>query len=139
MREEDVKGEEREAALLLRIYEAECDPQELAESAEMSLEELSRWAGRERTVRALRGLRLVADMQVQLLVSRYRLNAAAKLVSLSGQKENLELARKASVDLLKADLKLPEVNEAAAGEAEQDKPVVDEEKLLRTLRKLGEG
>ena len=125
--------EGREAALLLRVYEAKEDPRGVAEGFGMTLEELALWAGRERTMRALRGLRLVADMQTQLILSRYRLTAAAKLVQLAGQDESAETARRACVDLLKAELSFPEGEVGDAGE------VADPREVLEALGRMGEG
>lgn len=127
-------GDAAREALLRAVYEAERDPRGVAEAFGLTLEELAQWAGRERTMRALRGLRLVADMQTQLILSRYRLTAAAKLVQLAGQDDSGELARKACVDLLKTELSFPGTDATADGEGGE----VDEAKVLAVLRELGE-
>lgn len=130
--DESQTTKQREAQLLLRVYEAREDPLAVAEAFDLSLEELATWAGRDRTMRSLRGLRLVADMQTQLILSRYRLTAAAKLLQLASQEESSETARKACVDLLKTELTFPE-----ADAANEPGAAVDEHNVLKALAELG--
>jgi hypothetical protein len=140
-------GEASSAELLRKVYEAREDPRELAESMGLSLAELAAWAGAPGTVAALKGLRALADMQTQLILSRYRLTAAAKLLALADQEDSGELARKACVDLLKLDL-MPEASAGAASsasgagsgasaEAGGGSQPADERRLLAALEALG--
>lgn len=121
--------------LLEKVYEAERDPRVLAEENGWSLRELAAWAGKDQTRSALAALRTLADTQTQLILSRYRLSAAAKLVSLATQEEDAELARKAAVDLLKLNL-VPGMEElgASAGEPAER---VDERRVEKALAALG--
>ncbi|MEX0885637.1 MAG: hypothetical protein WD009_04280 [Phycisphaeraceae bacterium] len=96
------------AALIRDIFNAEHDVVALAAAHELSPDELATWAGEAQTQRCLTGLCVLADMQTQLLLSRYRLLAASRLINLAtGEQEGGggDVARKACVDLLKLDLK----------------------------------
>ncbi|MEX2672545.1 MAG: hypothetical protein WD294_10585 [Phycisphaeraceae bacterium] len=129
------KNDTRQARLLMRIYEAEQDPRSVAEGFDMTLEELAKWAGQQRTMHALKGLRLVADMQTQLILSRYRLTAAARLVQLANQDDSGELARKACVDLLKTELTFTTTETEEPTKA--DAPPISETQVLKALEELG--
>lgn len=95
------------SALLSELARAEHDVLELGQRHGLALPELSAWAARPDTQRTVAGLCLLADLQTQLLLSRYRLVAATRLVGqATGQEESLspEQVRKACVDLLKIEL-----------------------------------
>jgi len=124
--------------LLPLLYAAESDLADLAEQLGLSLGELALLGGRADTVRELLGLRRLADVRTQLLLSRYRTHAAARLVGLANQNEDDELARKACVDLLKLDL-LDKLDESSL----DDPPAApladfDPEAILAALRDLAE-
>jgi hypothetical protein len=68
-------------------------------------------------------------MQTQLILSRYRLSAAAKLLELA--QGDGELARKACVDLLRLEL-LP-----AASHDTTQTPAVDPQHVMNALERLG--
>lgn len=73
---------------------------------ELSERMLSQWIQSATNVQFLAGLIRLADMQTQLLISRYRSHAVTRLASIvSDDKEKTETARRASVDLLKLDLR----------------------------------
>ena len=125
--------------LLPLLYAAESDLAELAEQLGLSLEELAMLAGRADTVRELLGLRRLADVRTQLLLSRYRTHAAARLVGLASQDDDDELARKACVDLLKLDL-LDRIDETTLADAPADPLTdLDAKAILTALRELAEG
>ena len=96
------------ASVLLReLVRAEHDVLSLGETHGVPLGKLSAWAAEPKTQRTVAGLCLLADLQTQLLLSRYRLVAATRLVGqATGQDEALtpEQVRKACVDLLKIEL-----------------------------------
>ena len=117
------------------VYDGGADAEQLAKSMKVSLERLAEWALDDRMQSTLRGLRTLADMQTQMILSRYRLTAAARLVKMAGQEEGSELSRKACVDLLRMNL----LDDCPA--ADDDLPPmtpVSEQKVLEALRKLGE-
>lgn len=71
---------------------------------------LSRWVLEEANHRCLTGLCVLADIQTQILLSRYRLHAAVKLYQLASletedDKAVRDIVRRACVDLLKLDLR----------------------------------
>jgi hypothetical protein len=115
--------------LLEKVYEAQLAPRELASACGMTLSEVAAWSAKPAASAALRGLRLLCDMQTQLILSRYRLHAAAKLLEIA-QGEG-EIARKACVDLLKLEL-LP-----AAESGEEQTPSVDPQAVCAALEQLG--
>mgnify|MGYP006266018617 CR=1 FL=1 len=109
-------------ALIADIIAAESDWTGIAERHGLKPEDLSAWARDEANQRTLRGLCVLADLQTQVLMSRCRLLAATKLLSLAtGGEEGAapEVSRKACVDLLRLDLKsaLAELGIAEADEA----------------------
>ena len=90
--------------LLLALYEARIDLSELAQQEKLTLVGLARWANDPETVGSLEGLCRLNDVRAQLLVSRYRTLAAARLFDLTKEENGGELARRACVDLLKVSL-----------------------------------
>lgn len=70
----------------------------------MTLAALASWGNEQLTIDALEGLCRLNDTRAQLLVTRYRTLAAAKLFELAQQEAGGETARKACVDLLKVSL-----------------------------------
>lgn len=73
---------------------------------ELSERMLAQWIQSPTNVQFLAGLIRLADMQTQLLISRYRSHAVSRLAAIvSDQDEKAETARRASVDLLKLDLR----------------------------------
>lgn len=97
----------RTRALLDDLAIAEHDVLSLADRHGLSLDALIAWAQRPDTRRALAGLCVLADAQAQLLLSRYRLVAASRLIAqVTAEADALpaEQVRKACVDLLKTEL-----------------------------------
>lgn len=96
------------ASLIADIIAAEADWTGIAERHDLSPEDLSAWAREPSNHQTLRGLCVLADLQTQVLMSRCRLLAATKLLSLAtGGEEGAapEVSRKACVDLLRLDMK----------------------------------
>lgn len=103
----DPPGPASSLILLHDLARAEDDILALGERHGVPLGKLAAWAGEPKTQRTVAGLCLLADLQTQLLLSRYRLVAASRLVQqATGQDEALtpEQVRKACVDLLKIEL-----------------------------------
>ena len=103
-------GVKRRAALINDLINADFDLTELHEKYRLTPDHLSQWIMEETNRRCLAGLCVLADLQTQLLLSRYRLVAAGRLIELatdsSGEtKAELDASRRACVDLLKLDLK----------------------------------
>ena len=96
-----------EDKLIMDLARAEHDILSFAKAHDLSLDDLVDWASEEKTQRTLAGLCVLADAQTQLLLSRYRLVAATRLIGqATAEDENLsaEQVRKACVDLLKTEL-----------------------------------
>jgi hypothetical protein len=96
-----------EDRLILDLARAEQDILSFASANNLSLDDLVDWAAKEKTRRTLVGLCVLADAQTQLLLSRYRLVAATRLIGqATAEDETLsaEQVRKACVDLLKTEL-----------------------------------
>ena len=74
---------EQHALLIADIVAAEADWTGIAERHGLSPEDLSAWAREESNQQTLRGLCVLADLQTQVLMSRCRLLAATKLLSLA--------------------------------------------------------
>lgn len=94
-------------ALLDDLAGAEHDILSLARRHGLSLDGLVDWAFQPNTRRIVAGLCVLADAQTQLLLSRYRLLAATRLISqATADSDTLapEQIRKACVDLLKTEL-----------------------------------
>ena len=117
-------------ALLRDIFEARLDLAELGAAHAMSPGELAAWIGVEANARALAGLCRLADLQTQLMLSRYRQVAVTELIKQAtggseDQPVGAEQSRKACVDLLKAELQRAKVGDAAAEEGEGEEGDAD--------------
>lgn len=130
-------------SVMHRLLEGESDVQALAKAVGVSVEKLAGWAERPEARRRLSGLRWLADMQAQMILSRYRVTAAARLVQLAGQQEDAELARKACVELLKADLAgragrdTGEPDRNAGDPADSAPSAKEQANVLKALEQLG--
>ena len=94
-------------ALMGDLVRAEDDILELARRHRLELGELARWAIEPATRQTVVGLCLLADLQTQLMLSRYRLVAASRLIAQATAEEGTlpaEQVRRACVDLLKIEL-----------------------------------
>ncbi|MEM9346852.1 MAG: hypothetical protein AAGB26_09570 [Planctomycetota bacterium] len=105
--------------LIQDLARAEHDILSFANSHGLSLDELVSWAAEPKTRRLLSGLCVLADAQTQLLLSRYRLIAATRLIGQATAEDGAltpEQVRRACVDLLKTELSRAE----RLGEEQQD-------------------
>lgn len=111
--------------LIADIMSAEHDVVALARTHELTPDQLAEWAAGEDNRRCLGGLCVLADIQTQLLLSRYRLLAATRLIKLATDEEGSgDIARRACVDLLKLDLKRADMPAAPSDDAD-DADAVD--------------
>lgn len=111
------------------LASAEYDILSLAQRHGLSLDGLVDWACQSETRRIVSGLCVLADAQTQLLLSRYRLVAATRLIAqATADADTLppEQIRKACVDLLKTEL-----SRAADLGADDDRNEDDELEALR--------
>ena len=127
-------GKERQASLIRDIFNANHDVVALAEAHRLSPADLADWIDEPTNQRCLSGLCVLADLQTQLMLSRYRLIAVTKLIRQATQQEDVsaEQARKACADLLKLDLKRAAAAEADEGEKEED-DALDPQRLREWL------
>lgn len=105
----------RRAALIRDLINADFDLTALHSKYALSPDSLSQWIQDESNHRCLAGLCVLADLQTQLLLSRYRLIAAGRLIDLATQqaadnKAGLDNARRACVDLLKLEMKRADID-----------------------------
>ncbi len=101
----DAMNPSQHEALVADIFNHCHDVSALADRHGMTLADLAGWANQPGHLDALAKLTDLADMQTQVLLSRSRMSVVARLIELSGYAQSRELARKASVDLLKLDLR----------------------------------
>jgi len=111
-------GLKRRRRLIQDIMTSKHDLVALGETHHLSPDDLANWIADPENHRALSGLCVLADLQTQILLSRYRLLAAGQLIELAtgdGKKEASDVSRRACVDLLKLDLKRANFEEAGRG------------------------
>ena len=125
--------------LITDIVAALHDPTELSKAHNLSLDDLAVWISDPINRRALHGVCVLSDLQAQVLLSRYRLHAAGRLIKLATEDEpgmSRDVARRACVDLLKMDLKhagFDGTNALHDGSEESDAAHCDEKTLRRLL------
>jgi len=107
-----VNAKQRDA-LLRDLISGERDLLTLAAEHDLQPDALADWVQDEGNRHCLTGLCVLADLQTQVLLSRYRLLAATRLIRLATSEEGddkaaRDTARRACVDLLKLDLKRAE-------------------------------
>jgi len=105
----------RRAALINDLINADFDLTALHSKYALSPDSLSHWVQDQSNHRCLAGLCALADLQTQLLLSRYRLIAAGRLIDLATNqpedgKSGQDTARRACVDLLKLELKRADID-----------------------------
>lgn len=104
-----LNDEKQRQRLLHDIFEGKLDIARLARRYRVSIAELALWIGREENRRAIERLCVVADVQTQVMLGRYRQVAAAQLIKLATRTDQedratLEVARRACVDVLRMEL-----------------------------------
>ncbi|MEM6457879.1 MAG: hypothetical protein AAF710_00645 [Planctomycetota bacterium] len=100
-------SKKQRAALIADVFEARRDLTGLADAHRLTPDDLAEWIGRAENHRTLTDLCRLADLQTQLMLSRYRQVAVSELIKQAsgGDETSAEQARKACVDLLKTDLR----------------------------------
>jgi|GEM_PF-1894317 len=114
-------AEQQTRALLDDLASAEHDILSLAQRHGLTLSGLVDWASDPQTRRTVAGLCVLADAQTQLLLSRYRLVAATRLIeqaTAGADTLSPEQVRKACVDLLKTELSRAAVLDRAEKDSE---------------------
>jgi len=130
-------GAKRRDRIVEDILHAQHDVVALARAHRLSPIDLAHWVSDTTNHQMLRGLCVMADVQTQIMLSRYRLLAASRLIKLAteeGPEGGSDVARKACVDLLRLDLKgadLPDVQ--AGGEPEDAAVTPSEAQQLRQM------
>lgn len=125
----------RDEQLMQRLIEGDETPRDLARSLNMTMVELVEWAGEPNNIRRLAALARLSDLHAQLVVTRYRANAALQLIQLAMKEEGGEIARKACVDLLRTEL--PAFDRAADNSESSEAMRLDTKDVLETLERLG--
>jgi hypothetical protein len=128
----------RRAALINDLINADFDLTALHSKYALSPDSLSQWIQDENNHRCLAGLCVLADLQTQLLLSRYRLIAAGRLIDLAttqpqDSKTGLDNARRACVDLLKLEMKRADIDTDFTTPAISPVPDHGEDSLRRLL------
>lgn len=105
----------KRAALIHDLIHADLDLTTIHSKYGLSPDSLSQWIQDETNHRALTGLCVLADIQTQLLLSRYRLIAAGTLIDMATKppddsKSGMDTSRRACVDLLKLELPRADVD-----------------------------
>ncbi len=105
----------KRAALIHDLIHADFDLTTLHSKYSLSPDSLSQWVQDETNHRCLAGLCVLADIQTQLLLSRYRLIAAGRLIDMAtnppdDSKTGVDASRRACVDLLKLELPRADVD-----------------------------
>lgn len=125
--------------VLSRLMAGEIDPAELARDVGMSLRELIAWSARPDIATLLAGAIRLSDLRVQMLLCKFRTNAALHLIGIASQKEPSETSRKACVDLLRIELNILPAATKQGDAAEDASPTApNESQILAALEQLGE-
>lgn len=98
-------GVKKRSEMIRDIIEAQHDLTGLARAHDLSPDQMAAWIDEPANRRVLRGLCVLADLQTQVLLSRYRMLAVTRLIKLATSEGEGDIARRACVDLLRADLK----------------------------------
>lgn len=131
---------EKRSALIHDLIHADFDLTAIQSHYGLTPDGLSQWVKEEANYRCLAGLCTLADIQTQILLSRYRLVAAGKLYELATRehddsKSAQDIARRACVDLLKLELRRADIDRNHTDPG-RDQPARDG---LQTLHELLHG
>lgn len=110
----------KRSQLIRDLITSQRDLLETAEQYRMSPDDLATWINEPENARCLHGVCLLADLQTQLMLSRYRMLAASRLIRLATEEGSGDVARRACVDLLRSDLKRAEPRDSASDSAASD-------------------
>ncbi len=131
--------------LMRSLYEGQTDVLELARAEAISVAEIAAWSSDSKTLQLLDGLCRLSDLRAQLLISRYRTLAAARLFELAKTEGGGETARKACTDLLNLSL-FPMIERAnnkspsplRGGSTTEDAPAVSIPEIRNFFATLGD-
>lgn len=129
--------ESRRLELIQQLHDGSRDILQVAELLNMDLVSLAQLAGDEQLATTASTLRQLGHWRLESFLARYQIHAIARLVELSNQTDDLELARKASVDLVKANLTTPPSLGAMPQGPGSAEPAVDTMRVLEMLSELG--
>jgi len=124
--------------LMKSLYEAQDDLSDLAKREKLTLTRMAHWANEVHTIELLEGLCRLNDARAQLLVSRYRTLAAARLFDLTKDDAGGELARKACVDLLKVSLVPVMERDNDESTTHTPAPIIDGHSIRTILSQMGQ-
>ena len=127
----------KRSALIHDLIHADFDLTTVQSKYGLTPDGLSQWVKEETNYRCLTGLCTLADIQTQILLSRYRLIAAGKLYELATKehddtKSAQDIARRACVDLLKLELRRADIDTKHA-DPDRDRPPLDGLQALHEL------
>lgn len=126
----------KRSALIHDLIHADFDMTTIQSKYGLTPDSLSQWVKQDDNYRCLTGLCILADIQTQILLSRYRLIAAGKLYELvtrdhDNTKAEQDITRRACVDLLKLELRRADIDPTQA--ANPDRPARDGLQALQAL------
>lgn len=130
----------RRLTILDHVLEANLTPMQIAQKLGVSMADLADWIADPRNVRIVQGYVRLADLRAQILVSTYRAAATIRLINIAGDTESPELSRRASIDLLRAELPaigLKSLDDADSAGLTSSARAPSEAAILRTLEELG--
>lgn len=116
-------SEKRREMMIHDIINAEHDLLALGEAHRLRPDVLAKWIEQPENRQCLMGLCQLADIQTQVLLSRYRMLAASRLIRLATNEDGQvkdDVARRACVDLLRVDLKRAMMEVGQMPDADED-------------------
>lgn len=123
----------RREMMIRDIINAEHDLLALGKAHRLRPDVLAKWIEQPENRQCLMGLCQLADVQTQVLLSRYRMLAASRLIRLATNEDGSvkdDVARRACVDLLRVDLK------RATLDAEELEADVEDDAALSAMREM---
>ncbi|MEM9251269.1 MAG: hypothetical protein AAGB29_02870 [Planctomycetota bacterium] len=123
---------ERRQALARDLLDGQADLLTLLDRHGLDPEQVRDWMADTADTESLRSLVQLADLQAQLMLSRFRLSAVMRLIALANDDDpkQREPARRACVDLLKAQLDATATKQVSTKTREPDPHAPDLRALL---------
>lgn len=131
---DQAEASRRKETIVRAIVEGDRDVTEAAAALGVDVTELANLAD-DRVLRTVELMRHLSQMRNEQFLDRFRIHAIVRLVQLVDQREDPELARKACVDLLRADL-TKQSRRRLSVTVEESEPV-DTDAVLAMLREIG--
>lgn len=122
-----------------RLAEADATPEDIARDLNLTVDQVAELALTDQSIASLQRRARLNELRARMMLSRFRANAVVNLISAASPGEPTELARKAAVDLLKADLRVFEEDKSSPPETDREvtPAAPSEEVVLRALEQLG--